>query len=166
MSFVSASSPLPLPRWQYWGWLLASAIGFIDAAYLTAKYYQGELPTCGLSSGCETVLTSQFATFAGAPIALAGALYYLAAFLLVFMYGDFRRPILLHAAVLLVAGGWIVSLLLLYVQLFVLEAVCQYCLASALTSTVLFVLACFIFQQRERSPQTGFIAKRGSPQRG
>src|SRR5581483_587523 len=50
-------------------------LGFLDAAYLTIQHYQHVIPPC-TTGGCETVLTSSFATIAGTPIALIGAGFY------------------------------------------------------------------------------------------
>ena len=51
-------------------------VGFADAAYLTATHYAGASVFCGASGGCETVLSSEFATLGPVPVALIGAVYY------------------------------------------------------------------------------------------
>ena len=100
-------------------------IGFADAVFLTTQHYLGKIPPCTIVSGCETVLTSPYAVIAGVPLALLGALFYLA--------------ILIRPSRLLVALGFIASLGLLYLQIFVIKALCMYCLLSLVTSTGVFV---------------------------
>lgn len=119
--------------------LAASLIGFIDAAYLTAKHYLGAPPPCGRFGGCETVTTSEYAAIAGVPIALLGAVYYLAVFLSVIAYLDTRRPGILRMTAGVTAVGFIASVWFVYLQLFVIKAICPYCMLSAFASTVLFI---------------------------
>ncbi|TAJ98741.1 MAG: vitamin K epoxide reductase family protein [Candidatus Manganitrophaceae bacterium] len=120
--------------------LAASLIGFVDAAYLTAKHFLGVPPPCGRFGGCETVTTSEYATIGGAPLALLGALYYLAVFLSVIAYLDTRRPGILRMTAGFTAVGFIASLWFVYLQLFVIKAICPYCMLSAFVSTVLFIV--------------------------
>ncbi|OHA32010.1 MAG: hypothetical protein A2928_00260 [Candidatus Taylorbacteria bacterium RIFCSPLOWO2_01_FULL_45_15b] len=60
---------------------------------------------------------------------------------------DKRLKKLMIAAIVLASVGFLVSLLLLYVQAFVLHAYCLYCLLSAGTSTLLFILGMAILRQ-------------------
>ena len=121
-----------------YGWLLLSLIGFTDASYLTVKHYRGEVPPCFLSSGCETVTTSKYSTVFTIPVALIGAIYYLAVFLLSVLYLDTKRTIFIKIIPPLTGGGFIASVIFIYLQLFVLHAICLYCVISAFTSTGLF----------------------------
>jgi len=54
--------------------LVLSAIGFLDATYLTVEHYRGEIPPCAIIGGCEAVLTSPQAKIADVPVALLGSL--------------------------------------------------------------------------------------------
>ena len=53
-----------------------SFLGIGVAGYLTYVHYAGLSPVCGISHGCETVQTSQYASFLHAPVALLGLLSY------------------------------------------------------------------------------------------
>jgi uncharacterized membrane protein len=125
--------------------LAASLIGFIDAAYLTTKHYLGAPPPCGVFGGCETVTTSKYATIAGVPLALLGALYYLAVFLFVIAYLDTRRIGILQMTAGFSAVGFLASVWFVYLQLFVIKAICPYCMLSAFASTVLFMVGMTVF---------------------
>lgn len=141
--------------------LAASLIGFVDAAYLTAKHYLGAPPPCGAFGGCETVTTSEYATIAGAPVALLGALYYLAVFLAVIAYLDTRRPGILRMTAGFTAVGFIASVWFVYLQLFVIRAICPYCMLSALASTVLFSAGIAALRDRRGSYSAPADARSG-----
>lgn len=120
---------------------LISAVGFADAVYLTAKFYAGVVPPCSLVEGCETVTTSQYATILGVPVSLLGVLFYFTLIIFLIAYFDGRRVFFLKAATVLAAAGFAFSLWLLFVQLFIIGAVCLYCLGSFVTATLFFSLS-------------------------
>ena len=125
-------------KWPFVGAVFA-LIGIADSVYLTVHHYTAVPVPCSLTGGCETVLTSAYAEVAGIPIAAFGALAYFIAFSLAIlaafgnraMWGLFGIQATIMAAV---------SLYLIYVQAFVLNAFCQFCLVSAATSLSLFLI--------------------------
>ena len=117
-----------------------SVIGFVDASYLTVKHYLGSI-NCSIFSGCEEVLNSQYSVVAGVPIAVVGSLYYLTLFLLTVAYLDTKREFLLRITAYIVAAGFIASLAFVLLQIFVIKALCLYCLISAAITATLFVLS-------------------------
>jgi len=137
-----------IPKSVVLAFLIVSLLGFLDATYLTAKHYLGEAPACSMIEGCEKVLTSSYATVGRVPVALMGAFYYLAIFFLTVAYLDTKRKGLLYFTARLTMVGFLVSLGLIYLQLFVIKAICLYCLASAASSTVLFGLGVFVLKYR------------------
>lgn len=119
---------------------LFALVGFFDSSYLTVEHYRGNIPPCSLVSGCEKVLTSSYSVIAGVPLSLLGALFYFSFLVLVILYVDTGKMfplVLLRYQVIL---GFLVSCILLFLQLFVLKAVCLYCLISVTSSTILFIL--------------------------
>lgn len=121
--------------------LLISVLGFADASYLAAKFYQGKIPPCSIVAGCEEVTTSQYATIAGVPVSLMGAFYYFFFIILLVAYLDRGHDIFFTAAAWLSVLGFLFSLWLLSAQLFLIGAICLYCLFSFTTSTLLFLSA-------------------------
>lgn len=113
--------------------LIVSFIGFLDAAYLTIEHFQNRIPPCSINSGCETVLTSSYATVAGVPVALLGALFYMSVFFMVISHQTRWLKTIVTVA-------FIVSLVLLALQAFVIGAFCYYCLGSLVTSTLLCII--------------------------
>jgi uncharacterized membrane protein len=113
--------------------------GLADAVYLTVEHLTGRSVRCTVTSGCSEVLSSSYATVSGYPLALFGALAYFTAFSLATLaaFGSERAGKFLAVLVALMFAA---SLWLLYVQAFVLEAFCQYCLLSAGITTLLAVI--------------------------
>lgn len=102
----------------------------------------GELK-CG-TGGCDTVQTSRWAELLGVPVALYGVVGY-AAILAVALVGlqrawlSRRGPTLVLAA--LATIGLLFSAWLTYLELFVIRAICRWCVASAVIMTVIWVVA-------------------------
>ncbi|MDP2676949.1 MAG: vitamin K epoxide reductase family protein [bacterium] len=146
------TSPMPLtlpPRWLLILFMSVAFIGFIDAVYLTAVHFLGQTPGCSLLEGCEEVTTSAYATVGFIPISLFGAAYYLLVFLFTLLAADGGKRGALVAAVMLTWVAFAVTLVLIFLQLFVIKALCLYCLISALTSTILFVMGIFLLHYKK-----------------
>ncbi len=142
----------PKPRtWLLVLILLLSLAGFADAAYLTAKHYLGGPVPCSITGGCETVMTSRWATLGPVPTAAFGAAYYLATFFLNIFYFDSRKNWTLRLIFILSAAALAVSLALLYLMAFVIGSYCQYCLLSDLLSAGLFAAAIAALRQSRRA---------------
>ncbi len=129
------------------GLVVFALIGFADTGYLTALHYIGEVPTCTLIEGCEIVLTSKYAVIFGVPLALVGALYYLSLVLLSVWYVDRGRRQTLLNIFQLSGLGFLMSLGLLYLQIFVLRAVCEYCLTSLISTTGVFLVSYLLLRR-------------------
>ena len=123
--------------------LALGLLGFVDAGFLTAKHYLNSPIECGLTKGCETVTTSGFAQILGVPVALLGAIYYLAIVILAVLYIDTSRNKFLFWASWLTAVGLVASAWFVYLQAFVIGAYCEFCLFSAANATMLFVAGLF-----------------------
>lgn len=120
----------PLARRLYITAAVLALLGLIDALYLTVQHLTGQRAQCSVTTGCDDVLTSAYATIGGYPLAAFGAAAYFAAFslatLALFGY-SIARKLLLY----LVIPMTLTSLFLIYVQAFVIGKWCQYCLLWA-----------------------------------
>lgn len=114
-------------------------IGLTDSIYLTVHHYNATAVPCGITGGCEQVLTSGYAEIAGIPLGVFGGIAYFTAFALAFLsaYGNAVTWKLFGALATVMAGF---SCWLIFVQWYYINAFCQYCLLSALTSFTLFIL--------------------------
>lgn len=129
--------------------LLLSSIGFIDATYLTINHYEGVTPTCAIH-GCEIVLTSHQNNIFGIPVALLGSLYYGTLLFLVTLALYNKNVSFIHLASRITPIGMLASIYFVYLQLFVIKAICQYCMLSAGTSTLLFAIGMYILHKTKK----------------
>lgn len=118
---------------------VVALVGLADSIYLTVHHYTAEPVPCSILEGCEQVLTSSYAEIAGIPLAMFGAAAYFVAFSLAILaaFGDRRmwRLFGIHATIMAAVSAYLV-----YVQAALIGAFCQFCLLSAITSLLLFVL--------------------------
>lgn len=125
---------------------MLALVGFADAVYLTATHYSGAPVFCGASDGCETVLTSGFATVGPVPTALVGAVYYAIASLAAWTpIGSWSRRTTAFLAGL-TGLALAVSGALFWLQAAVIEAWCRFCLVSVAITALLFVIAVWLLR--------------------
>lgn len=130
--------------------MVVSLLGFLDATYLTMKHYLGTALTCAIFEGCDVVTTSAYSMILGVPVALLGAIYYLSMFLSVAYYLDSQKLRILSFAAYVTVTGFLASLVFMYIQIFILKALCIYCIFSAITSTTLFLFGGSILWRSKR----------------
>jgi uncharacterized membrane protein len=108
-------------------------VGLGIASYLLAVRVLGEAPSCGPIKGCETVASSPYATVFGIPVALFGVGFsiLLSAACLGWWRRADRRA--LYAAYGLGLAGILAVAYLTYLELFVIEAICVWCVTYAIT---------------------------------
>lgn len=118
---------------------LIALVGLGDAIYLTINHFTGEKVPCSIIDGCEQVLTSRYAEIGGIPLAAFGAAAYFAAFSLAILaaFGNRRMWTLFGVQISLMLAF---TLWLVYLQAFVIEAYCQFCLLSAAVTFLLFTI--------------------------
>ncbi|MBT4153099.1 MAG: vitamin K epoxide reductase family protein [Candidatus Magasanikbacteria bacterium] len=134
-------------KWIAIAILCVSLIGFSDASYLTFAHYSGEGPACSVLEGCDEVTTSEYSTVLGIPVALGGAFFYLTMLLLSIMTLESKQHLPLKLAGYLSPAGFLASVWFVYLQLYVIEAICLYCMGSAITSTLLFILGMYALKK-------------------
>lgn len=144
-------APSAKPTAFAWTFLVVAFAGFLDASFLTVEHYRGVVPPCTILEGCEKVTTSAYSVVGGVPVALGGAIYYLAIIVLALAYLDREHIGALRFLARLTPLGFLASLWFLYLQLFVLHAICIYCVFSAATSTLLFATGMVFFASTRRS---------------
>lgn len=120
---------------------LASAVvataGLGIAGYLTAVHYGGGEPVCAIAHGCAAVQQSAYAELAGVPVALLGLIGY--AGILVSLLRDGHAARAATAFLSLVGAGF--SAWLTYVEVARLDAICVWCVGSAVCMLVLAALS-------------------------
>lgn len=130
--------------------LILAFLGFLDATYLTVLHYKNIFPPCNITSGCERVLTSSYSLVGPIPLALLGSLFYLSVIIICILLLTNYKKILLDAYYLFISTGFIVSVVLLMIQEFLIKAFCQYCVLSEIISFGLVALAFLKFRESRR----------------
>jgi uncharacterized membrane protein len=123
--------------------IVMAVLGLGLASYLTYIHYAGIKPLCGRNGGsCEFVQTSKYSDLAGVPVALLGLIGY------VLILGSLLAPDeerFRFATAALVLGGFAFSAYLTYREVYSLEAICEYCVSSAVLLTVMLPLSLWRF---------------------
>jgi uncharacterized membrane protein len=115
----------------------AAALGVGVATYLAIADSGGGAPIClAGGSGCQTVADSSYSHLAGVNVAVFGIVGYALLLASAFFADDTAR----FGGFLVALGGFGFSVYLTYIELFKIEAVCQWCIASAVLMTILFAL--------------------------
>ena len=122
---------------------LLALVGVFVALYL-ALYKAGVIGVLACGAGaCETVQLSRWANFVGLPVAYWGVGYYVVVFAVAFAatqerWAESRR--LMLTLLLLTGWGVVFSMWLTYLELFVIKAICRWCVVSAAIAVGLFGL--------------------------
>jgi uncharacterized membrane protein len=116
---------------------VVAAIGLGVAVYRTVVHYAGGSPVCAIAHGCATVQQSRYADIAGVPVALLGAAGYAAILLTLLRDDETART----ATAFLALAGAGFSLWLTYIEVFTLEAICIWCVVSAVCMVTLAALS-------------------------
>ena len=138
--------------------LVLAFCGIAVATYLTQHEISGVPLVCNIGnlSGCNVVATSPYARLFGIPIAEYGILFYgilfaLASLELVVFDRLLRRALQIASTI-----GVLASLSFILVQIFLIGALCEYCLASAFIALLIFIFASLIepmsLGRRDKAP--------------
>jgi len=116
--------------------LVLAVLGVAVAGYLVYVHYADVDPVCNIAHGCHKVQTSEYAKLAGIPVALLGLVGYVTILVALLLPGEPARMV----AALTALVGFGFSLYLTYRELFTIDAICQWCVASAIIMTLLAVV--------------------------
>jgi uncharacterized membrane protein len=126
--------------------LVTALVGLVDALYLLAHRISGEPIACGLTGGCNIVAASPHSVIFGIPLSLLGVVFYFGIIVLVTLRTfPLRAWIDTHCSYVSLLKiyaciGLCSSIYFTYLQAFVIRAWCQYCILSAFTTLIIFML--------------------------
>ncbi len=122
--------------------IILAVIGLLDSVYLTIAKLTASQQMCLEGIGdCWSVNQSAYSEILGIPIAVLGAVAYAALIVLVLLeQRAFFWRYLTFAAILI---GVIYSAYLTYIEIAVLQAICPFCVISAVILTLLFALTIY-----------------------
>ncbi|HEX5990007.1 MAG TPA: vitamin K epoxide reductase family protein [Solirubrobacterales bacterium] len=119
------------------GIAFVAALGVGVATYIAIAESGGGSPVClAGGTGCRTVAESSYSHVAGVNIAIFGAIGYLMLLATAFFANDAAR----FGGFVVSLGGFGYSVFLTYIEIFKIEAICQWCVGSAVLMTILFLL--------------------------
>jgi uncharacterized membrane protein len=114
-----------------------AALGIGVATYVAIVESGGGSPVClAGGTGCKTVAESSYSHVAGVNIAIFGIVGYALLLASAFVANDLAR----FGGFLVALGGFGYSIFLTYIEIFKIEAICQWCVASAVLMTLLLLL--------------------------
>ena len=110
-----------------------AVLGLAISVYLTWVHYAGIKPVCTGISDCERVQTSDYADLVGIPVAVLGIAGYAA------ILASLRTRVEVTALLAYLAVAF--SAYLTWAEVFKIDAICQWCVGSAIITLVIAVLA-------------------------
>jgi uncharacterized membrane protein len=135
--------------------IAALALAGVGLATYLAMYKLGMIGTLACNVGqCELVNLSKWSILLGIPVAVWGLGFYVGLFLVAFL-GTTQRfadaEWISHVMLAMTGWGVLFSGWLTYLELFVINAVCMFCVISAILVCVLFVLSLLEWRGRPRA---------------
>jgi uncharacterized membrane protein len=127
-------------------------VGFFDAGYLYYKYLTADTINCFIFDGCNTVSASPLSKPFGIPLSLFGLIFYFGMLVISVFYVRTKNSLLFKLMLLGSSMSFLASLYFTYLQGFVIQAFCTYCLISAL-STLMILCALLYLRGNQLIPQ-------------
>jgi uncharacterized membrane protein len=126
--------------------LVLTFLGLADAWYLADAALTGTALSCSFTgslaalSGCNQVAQSAYSHFLGLPLALYGFGFYAILFVIAAVLLTTPLRSLYRAAIILSLIAIVLSLYFVFLQFFVIKALCIYCLASMVIALLIFLV--------------------------
>ena len=134
------------PNIRPWLWASAvlSSLGIVVSGYLASKRLVGGSLACTRWAQCDEVNNSLYAKIYGIPVSfigLAGYLLLLALAVAALRSGGRVQRQMVLLGLLLSLGGVGFSIYLTYIEIYVIEALCSWCVASAIIISLLAIVS-------------------------
>ena len=130
--------------WRQWLTRLLALAGMGVSGYLSWAHLAHRSVACGGSRDCDLVQQSVYSEVAGIPVALLGLVAYTTVFALTLLRGrvpddlEDYVPLAIFGIALV---GVLYSAYLTYLELYVINAICRWCVGSAIIVTLVFLLS-------------------------
>jgi uncharacterized membrane protein len=126
---------------------IIALVGLLDSLYLTYQHFTFKsIEVCPIFGGCNEVLISKYSEIFDIPTAFFGVLFYSGVIVFTMLFIKLRQVLYVKLLMAITTFGFLFTLWLVYLQLFVINAICFYCMISAVTSTTLFVFAILLYK--------------------
>lgn len=125
---------------QYLGIVIAATFGFSVSAYIWHKKNHSEKLVCFLGEDCNKVVYSRYSTTFGISNEVIGMLYYGGITVAYSLAITGLIPFFFGWLISITGIAALFSIYLISVQLVILKEWCEWCVASAITSIIIFTL--------------------------
>jgi uncharacterized membrane protein len=127
----------------FWASVLVTILGTLDALYLFIFKLTGNSRMCLGNGGCHDVNFSSYSEIYGIPVSVFGLSAFIAILCILILEGRLKiakenGPLAIFGISL---GGVIFTAYLTYLEIYVIRAICPFCVASAIFIIFLFILA-------------------------
>lgn len=120
--------------------LIVAFLGLLVSGYLLYAYVAGGPIVCSTDGGCEIVRASKYSRLFGASTPLYGVVYYALLGIGAALWQGEQRGTMKTLLTLLTGIGLAMSAWLTYIEAFVVEAWCIWCVASTILALAAFLL--------------------------
>lgn len=154
----TASPPPALDRWVIRFAAVVALVGVGVAGYLAFENLQAKTGVCAVTHGCATVQQSRYGKPFGIPISVPGLALYVSLFTLAVVWLRDLRGFRIRATAVgffAAEAGFVVSAYLTYIEGWVLDAWCIYCITSAGLMTALAAAWLFVLVRMSRRLRVG-----------
>lgn len=141
------------PRPLLWAPVVLSGFGIVISGYLVVKRFTGGNLACTRWADCDVVNNSVYSQLYGVPvcvIGLAGYLVLLGLAVGALRTNGHRQRQMLCLGLLLSLGGVAFSAYLTYLEIYVIEALCSWCVASAIVIALLAIVGAVALRSTTR----------------
>jgi uncharacterized membrane protein len=127
----------------YWATVILTILGAADALYLLIYKLTGNNQMCLGNGGCHNVNFSPYSSIYGIPVAVFGLSAYLVILCILVLEARLKiakenSPLAIFGISL---GGVAFTAYLTYLEIYIIHAICPFCVASAILITLIFILA-------------------------
>lgn len=130
-------------KWLYRISIALAVLGLLVSIYMTIYKLTENNSMCLGSGDCASVNASIYSEVNGIPVAVVGVAGYLAILVLLLM--ENRMEFLKTNGTLVIFGltlvGFLFTVYLIYIELFLIRALCPFCVTSQAAMTLLFILS-------------------------
>jgi uncharacterized membrane protein len=147
--------------------LLIAMLGLVGVAisgYITFAHYREVSTLCLPGMDCDAVLSSRYARIGGVPLSLFGLGMYLVLTALGWMlWGELtgRQGLVALGAYAIALAATLYTLYLYYLEIFVIEAFCTWCVASSVVVFALMALTSVNLRAAQRESRRSAAAPTG-----
>jgi uncharacterized membrane protein len=127
--------------------ILVSLVGIADSSYLSHAAVTGSPLNCSVFDGCNIVAASPYSKVYGIPLALFGLVFYIVALGLTASMLTMDSRGLRKAVFAWSIAGVLFSAYFMYLQYFKIEAICLYCVISAVATVLLLICSSLLLKQ-------------------